>query len=58
MNLNEKVLWGLHIFSWEAYNIGKNSNESSKNPYIENSSNWYSWNRGKNEGLINLFTKK
>ena len=47
-NPNEPVLWIERVFQQEAYNIGFNALPKSKNPYPYNSSNWYSWNKGRN----------
>lgn len=48
IDLNKPVLWSEHEFNADAYNKGLSALKTDKNPYPCNSSNWFSWNKGKN----------
>ena len=37
----------------DTYLLGQNVKETDVNPFQKNTNNWYNWNRGKNENLLN-----
>ena len=52
MKKENKILSAESEFDESPYLLGQNSKETDENPFEKNTNNWYNWNRGRNEKIL------
>lgn len=52
MKKENKILSVESEFDESPYLLGQNSKETDENPFEKNTNNWYNWNRGRNEKIL------
>ena len=50
--MKNKILSVESEFDESPYLLGQNSKETDENPFEKNTNNWYNWNRGRNEKIL------
>ena len=49
---NKTIISAESEFNEVPYLQGQNSKETDINPFEKNTNNWYNWNRGRNEKIL------
>ena len=49
---NKTIISAESEFNEDPYLQGQNSKETDINPFKKNTNNWYNWNRGRNEKIL------